>query len=400
MDILWPGAGMRIVDLGDGIAAAYAARLLADFGASVIKIECPDGGDSSRTFGPFPGDVPNPEASGMFLYLNAGKRSVSGDVESTEGAAIVGRILQTADVVIEDRGPGWFDRLPFPPESLEERLVVCSISAYGQDGPKAGKKASEIGVYASGGMMYITGDGSREPLVHGGSQAAHLSGVNAASACLAAHMLAKTTGRGQRIDISEQEVIATTIFPALNIYSHTGGVMKRAPSGIANLVNSSPMETNDGYIMPSYAGLGDFQALAAFLEVPELGDERFSTPERRAANAEEIDELAGPAFRSRSKQDIFHNGQEWRLTFTAVQDGKDLVDCPQLGARHFFAEQEHPIAGTVKTPGRVPADIGDARADQLGPAPTLGQHTRSVLEALGLATGDIGKLLDDGLIQL
>jgi crotonobetainyl-CoA:carnitine CoA-transferase CaiB-like acyl-CoA transferase len=146
-------------------------------------------------------------------------------------------------------------------------------------------------------MMYITGDGSRQPLVHGGSQAAHLSGVNAASACLAAHMLAKTTGRGQRIDISEQEVIATTIFPALNIYSHTGGVMKRAPSGIANLVNSSPMETNDGYIMPSYAGLGDFQALAAFLEVPELGDERFSTPERRAANAEEIDELAGPAFR-------------------------------------------------------------------------------------------------------
>jgi crotonobetainyl-CoA:carnitine CoA-transferase CaiB-like acyl-CoA transferase len=373
--------------------------MLADFGADVIKIERPGVGDSSRSFGPFADGVVDPEASGMFLYLNAGKRSVAIDVECEAGAAIVGRLLQTADLVIEDHGPGWFDALAFPAQSVSERLIVCSISAYGQEGPKAHFAASDMAAYAAGGMMYITGDGSRQPVVHGGHQASHLAGVNAASACLAAYMLAKATGRGQQIDISKQEVVAATIFPALNIYSHTGGVMKRAPSGIANLVNSSPMETSDGYIMPSYAGLGDFQALSSFLEVPELADERFSTPELRAMHAEEIDELVAPVFARRSKHDLFHNGQEWRLTFTAVQDGKDLINCPHLAEREFFQEPEQTAAGRVKMPGRIPAERGESQPVPLLPAPTLGQHTASVLEALGFTAHEIAALATDGVVQ-
>lgn len=390
MENLWRGTGARVVDLGDGIAASYAARLLADFDADVIKIEPPEAGDSSRAAGPFAGDRPDPETSGMFHYLNAGKRSVALDVSDAEGSEILAKLLQSADVVIEDRGRGWFDSLLLH-DSLPAHIVICSISPYGQDGPKSGFRASELGVYAAGGMMYVTGDGSREPVAHGLHQAAHLAGVNAASACLAALMLARATGQGQRIDISEQEVVAMTIFPALNIYSHTGGVMRRAPSGIANLVNSSPMETNDGYIMPSYAGLGDWQALASFLDVPELADERFLTAEGRLAHAAEIDALAAPALRARSKHDVFHEGQEWRLTFTAVQDAADLLTCPHLEERMFFREEEI-AGGAVKMPGRVPAELGAAKPTRLATAPELGAHTNAVLIALGLSGSEIAEL--------
>ena len=391
----WHEASPRIVDLGDGIAASYATRLLADFGADVVKIE-PFTGDSLRAAGPFPADDAGPERSGMFAYLNAGKRSVALDVRKPEGAEVLSRLLSSADVVVESHGPGWFDSLSL--QGVFGRLVVCSISPYGLDGPKARYRASDLGVYAAGGMLYITGDGSREPVLHGLHQAAHLAGVNAASASLAALMLARLTGEGQRIDVSEQETVAMTIFPALNIYSHTGGVMRRAPSGIASLVNSSPMETADGYIMPSYAGLGDWQTLSSFLDLPELMDERFTTPESRLTHAGEIDTLVGPVFRSRSKRDLFHEGQEWRLTFTAVQDARDLAECPHLHQREYFRSCD--VDGReVRMPGRVPAEAGHATPAVLGRPPHLGEHSFEVLTALGVGAAEWDHLRASGVVR-
>src|SRR5581483_3016505 len=221
---LWRASSLRVVELGGGIAAAYAARLLADVGADVIKVEPPGRGDAARRAGPFPGDVPHAEKSGLFLYLNFNKRSITLDIEQPAGADLLGRLLADADVLIENLGPGQLDAVPAQ-GPLPDRLVVCSITPYGQTGPKASWPASELGVYAAGGMLYITGDGTREPVKHGLNQAAHLAGVNAAAATLSAALLARRTGRGQDIDISEQETVAQTMFPALNIYSHTGGVM-------------------------------------------------------------------------------------------------------------------------------------------------------------------------------
>lgn len=387
---LWNGSGLRVVELGSGISAAYATRLLADFGADVIKVEPPGSGDETRHLGPFPGDIPNPEKSGLFLYLNFGKRAITLDVQTPDGADLLALLLSDADVLIENLGPGGLEALPLPGDA-PRRLVICSISPFGQDGPRAREAASEIGVYAAGGMLYVTGDADHPPVKHGLDQAAHLAGVNAAAAALAAAMLARETGWGQQIDISEQEVVAQTIFPALNLYSHTGGVMTRSSGGAANLVASNPMPTSDGYIMPSYAGFGAWESLAAFLDLPELAEERFLTPTGRQTYGEEIDRIAAPKLAATPKSLLFHGGQEWQLTFTAVQTPADLVTCPHLDERGFFVEQQHPVAGIVRMPGMVPFASAIGRTP-VRPAPSLGEHTAAVLTELGVAPDELPAL--------
>jgi crotonobetainyl-CoA:carnitine CoA-transferase CaiB-like acyl-CoA transferase len=386
------------VELGSGISAAFGARLLAGFGADVIKVEAPAAGDETRRAGPFPDDEPHPEKSGLFLFLNVNKRAITLDVATLTGAALLARLLVEADVLIESLGAGRLDTLPLPEGALHDRLVVCSISTYGQDGPKAGYLGSELTAYASGGMMYITGDGLREPLKQGLNQAAHLAGVNAASASLAAVIGARISGQGQRIDISEQETVAWITFPALNLYSHTGGVMKRGPGNVPRLVNSRPMEASDGWVMPSYAGLGTWwEGFAAFMGQPELAAEHLLTPAGRQEHAAEIDAIAGPRLKAQPKQQIFHGGQEAGLTLTALQDAAEVVESPQLVERGFFVEQQHPVAGTVRMPGMVPFASNTPRTP-VSPAPLLGQHNAGVFAALGLTPEDIAGLTGAGIV--
>jgi len=382
---LWDGDGLRVVELGSGISAAFGARLLSDFGAQVIKVEAPTG-DEARLAGPFPGDKSDPEKSGLFLYLNYNKRAITLDIETAEGASVLASLLAEADVVIENLGAGRFASLPFAEGALPERLIVCSISPYGQDGPKSGYLGSEIGAYASGGMMFITGEAEREPLKQALNQAGHHSGVNAASAILTASFLQRRFGRGQHIDISEQETMMMTVFPALTTYVYTGGVMRRGRGNVPRLISSMPMPTKDGWIMPSYAGLGTWwDAFAAFMEVPEATTEEFSTQGGRRQQGALIDELFGPKFKERPTAEIFHQGQEWGLTLTALQSVADVTESSHLVERDFFVEQDHPVAGRVKMPGPVPRVPGMERQPRR-PAPLLGQHNEEIFAALGLGT--------------
>lgn len=406
MPDLWSDQGMRVLELGEGISAPYAARLLADFGADVLKVEPPGRGDEARRAGPFPGDIPHPEKSGRFLYLNYGKRSITLDLHAPDARPLLLRLIEDADVVVENLGPGVLDAL-LDGARCPARLVSCSISPFGQDGPKAGYHGTEITAYAAGGMMYITGEGDREPVKHGLDQAAHLSGVSAASAILTAVMLARRTGQGQRIDISEQETVAQTIFPALNLYSHLGAVMKRAPSGGTNVLNSAPMPASDGWVMPSYAGIGQWwESFAGFVERPELLDERFLTPDGRREHGQEIDEQAGPVFAGRTKAQLFHGGQEWGLTMTAVQTSEDIANCPHLDERGFYVQTDHPVAGAFAMPGPIPlVRYADPQGGSPGdpqrsprPAPLLGEHTEDVLAALGLDRAEMVRLRNTGVI--
>ncbi len=377
----WRPEGLRIVELGSGISAAFAARLLADWGADVIKIEDP-GGDAARRAGPFPGDRPHPEHSGLFLYLNFNKRGVTLDASTEDGRNTLKALLADADAVIENLGSGAFDALTrgLP---LAERLVVCSISPYGQDGPKAGYLGSEISAYASGGLMYMTGSDDRPPVKHGFNQAAHLSGVNAAAATLAAVRLARETGAGPRIDISEQETVAMTIFPALTVYSHTGADVKRAPVTLPRLATSQAMEAEDGWIMPSDAGIDVWwETFAGFVGRPELLEEPFAAPESRHQNENAIDDVVAPAFRARTKDEIFHGGQERGLTLSSIQTPEEIARCPHLAERGYFVVQNHPSAGPIRMPGMVPLTGGLVDRTPSRPAPLAGQHNTEVLRAL------------------
>jgi crotonobetainyl-CoA:carnitine CoA-transferase CaiB-like acyl-CoA transferase len=395
---LWGDSGLRVVELGSGISAAFGARLLADFGADVIKVEPPVEGDTSRSAGPFPGDVPHPERSGLFLYLNFGKRGVTLDPRTPAGAGLLARLLADADIVIENLGAGEFDPL-LPEGAPPRRLVICSISPYGQTGPKAHYLGSELSAYASGGMMYMTGTDDRPPVKHGYNQASHLAGVNAASASLAAAMLAKRTGIGQRIDISEQETVAMTVFPALNVYSHTGGVVKRAPVDLPKLATSQAMEASDGWIMPSDAGIYVWwDTFASFVDRPELLEEPFASRDSRNLHEGMIDDVVGPAFKERTRADLFHGGQEVGLTMSAIQSSDETANCEHLSERGFFVDQVHPVAGPVRMPGMVPLTGGVIDRTPSRPAPTLGQHNREVFGALGISDAELESLRRDGVI--
>src|SRR5215216_3972368 len=376
------GGGLRVIELGSGISAAYGARLLADFGADVIKVETPGIGDSSRAMGPFPGNVPDPERSGMYLYLNVNKRGITLDLGQPEDVRLFAALVAGGDVVIENLGAGELDRVTAA-ITLPRHLVVCSISPYGQDGPKATYLGSEISAAASGGMMGMTGIAEHGPVKQGLHQASHLAGVNAASAILAAAMLAQHTGRGQRIDISEQEVVALTVFPALNVYTHTGGVVKRAPRTLPRVATSQAMCAADGWVMPSDAGIDVWwEAFAGFVERPQLLEPRFLNRDTRHLHDGEIDAIVGSAFAARTKADLFHNGQAFGLTISAIQTPAEIATCPHLETRGFFVAQQHPIAGSLRMPGMVPQTGGVIPRAPRRPAPTLGQHNAEVLPSL------------------
>jgi crotonobetainyl-CoA:carnitine CoA-transferase CaiB-like acyl-CoA transferase len=375
---MWRGNGLRVVELGSGIAAAFGARLLADFGADVIKVEPPTG-DSSRRSGPFEGDTPDPERSGIFLYLNHGKRCVTLDLDTSEALDRLSALLSDADAVIENLGPRVFDRLAERLPPLPDRLVVCSISPYGQDGPKAHLHGSELSAYASSGMMVMTGLADRPPVKQGLHQGEHLAGVNAAAATLAASMLARRHGTGQRIDISLQETVALSGFPALNVYTHTGAVVKRAPATLAQLMTSQAMPASDGWIMPSDAGIDVWwDSFVAYLDRPELLEPPFDTSTGRRANHEQLDRITGEAFHQRTKADLFHTGQAFGLTMSSIQTPEEIAACPHLEERSYFVEQNHPIAGRVRMPGPVPQTRGAIDRSVSRPAPLLGQHNDEV----------------------
>jgi crotonobetainyl-CoA:carnitine CoA-transferase CaiB-like acyl-CoA transferase len=395
---LWQGDGLRVIELGSGISAAFGARLLADFGADVIKVEPPVAGDSTRREGPFPGDAPDLERSGLFLYLNFNKRGITLDPGDDAGMELLGALIADADIVVENLGAGAFDRV-VPAHLLPGRLVVCSISPFGQDGPKAHYLGSETSAYASGGLMFMTGMDDRPPVKHGYNQAGHLAGVNAASACLAAVMLAKRTGRGQRIDISEQETVAMTIFPALNVYSHTGADVKCAPDTLPKLATSQAMEASDGWIMPSDAGIDVWwETFAEFVDRPELLQPPFAERDMRHQHENAIDDVVGPAFRGRTKADLFHGGQERGLTISSIQTPEEVANCEHLAARGYFVSQEHPVAGTVRMPGMVPMTGGVIDRAPTRPAPTLGQHNAEVFGALGVSELMLKSLREAGVI--
>jgi crotonobetainyl-CoA:carnitine CoA-transferase CaiB-like acyl-CoA transferase len=376
----WQGDGLRVVELGGGIAAAFGARLLADAGADVIKVEPPEG-DPARRLGPFPDDQPHPERSGMFRYLNHGKRGVVLDLEQPTEVERLHRLLATADVVVENLGAGVFDRLTAGRE-LPQRLVVCSISPFGQEGPKAGYLGSELCAYASGGMMHQTGGADRPPVKQGLHQAEHLAGVNAAAASIACALHARRTEVGRRIDVSLQETVALTIFPALNVYTHTGAVVKRSPAALPQLMTSQAMRAADGWIMPSDAGIDVWwDAFAAYLERPELLEPPFDTSAGRRAAHEAVDRITGEAFRERTKLDLFHTGQQWGLTMASIQSPDEIAACPQLAERDFWIDDQHAEGGALRMPGPVPR-FGRAGELSTRPAPHLGEHTAEVVASL------------------
>ncbi len=393
--------GIRVLDLTHHVAGPYCTKLLADFGADVIKVERPGSGDPTRRRGPFVGDDPHPDKSLPFLYLNTSKRSVTLDIKSEDGRAILEKLVRESDVLVESFRPTLLPSLGLDYEALKRvnpSLVMVSISNFGQSGPYRDYEASDIVEYALGGLMYIFGSNDREPLKHALDQAQYKAGTNAASGAAIAVLHQQLTGQGQCVDVSIQESIASALRDTASAFAYTGTVKWRQPK-LAGEVPRVPVETSDGYIMPIVFGGDDWHESVKFLDDPELEDARFATPEGRLQHGEELDRVLAETFRRRKKFDLFYAAhKERRLIYGVVQGPDEVLDNPQYRARGYFVEVDHPVAGRIPYPG-APFIMGATPWKARSPAPLLGQHNSQVYcDGLGYSPDGLARLSAAGVV--
>jgi crotonobetainyl-CoA:carnitine CoA-transferase CaiB-like acyl-CoA transferase len=368
---------VRVLDISQGIAGPFCARLLADYGAEVIKVE-PPSGDPLRRMGPFFQDDPHLEKSLFFLVMNLNKLGITLNLETEGGRRLFRELVREADVVVESFKPGYLASLGLDYESLAKinpRLIMTSITPFGQTGPYSQYKGEEIVYYAMGVIMSISGTSDREPLKHGGFQAQYEAGLNGAAATAAALFLQQNTGEGQQIDISITECVNSTLVINQPYYAFTGAIQgRRRPKGT---LFGTPMPCKDGYVLSQPGGGATWETLATFYGKPELLEPRFADQAQRPDHGEELDAILLDAIKDRGKWELFKAASELRMLFGLVQDPKELAECPQLAARGFYREVEHPVIGRIKCPA-VLFNYSLTPYQLRHPAPLLGQHNEEV----------------------
>ena len=396
MDLL---QGVRVIELGGDTSAPFCGKLLAQYGAEVIKVEEPSSGDPSRRKGPFAGDDPHPEKSLPFLYLNAGKLGVTLDVSSRTGRGILQQLLAGADILVENFAPAESGSLGLRYSDwsdINPALITVSITPFGLSGPYRDLPATDIEVFAYSGHLYHSGDSDREPLRNALDQSWYVAGANAASACLAALFQRLASGKGQQVEVSAMECLATHLVQAVPYFNFMGAIKGRRPvrgSGFEEL-----MSARDGYVVPSVQGSQPWAVVAGLIGMEELKDERFATGAGRIENGEELKELLIQALAEWDRKPLFQASGERRLVFGMAQDSADLYECPHLAEREFFVEVDHDVAGSALYPGLGPRLSTGARQATI-PAPLLGQHNHAMFrDRLGFSGEDLACLRANGII--
>jgi crotonobetainyl-CoA:carnitine CoA-transferase CaiB-like acyl-CoA transferase len=393
-------ASIRVLDLTQYIAGPFCTKLMADFGAEVIKVEPPGAGDVSRGYGPFKYGLPDREASGLYLYCNTNKKSITLDIETDTGREIARRLASQVDVVVESFPPGRMAALGLGYEALSAsnpRLVMLSISMFGQDGPWRDWKADEVNLHAISGLMSITGDPDREPLKNGGHQALYNTGINAFTAVTVASYAQQTLGVGQHVDVSAYETMSFLLEPPRVLQASQQGTFTERVGNKTTLLPAA-----DGHVNVIRGGSGVFVEVLAKV----TGNEAFVAPHLRnaplvgpgAAEAnEEIEALLMPWTIEHGKEEFYHAGQAGGQNFGYVASPEDMLNSPHLKAREYYVEVDHPVAGRLAYPG-APFKMSDSPW-RAGRAPLLGEHNEEVYSGmLGYSRADMADLSRAGVI--
>jgi CoA:oxalate CoA-transferase len=376
-------SGVKVLDLSEDIAGSFCARLLADYGSDVLKLE-PPGGAALRRMGPFYHDDPDPEKSLFFLVLNLNKKGATLNLKTSAGQAILKHLVQHVDVIVETYAPGYLTSLGLGYDDLRQlnpSLIITSITPFGQIGPYAGYKGEEIVEYAMSMIMSISGLQGREPLKHGGFQAQYEGGLFAAGATSMALFAQQNTGQGEHVDVSITECVASTMMATQTIYPFIGGTQARRRAEGSMFEN--PMPCQDGWIIVQAGGGATWEDLANFFEAPELLEPRFADRAQRAQHTQEMDQIILDSIKNKGKWELFPRAAQARMLFGIVQTPSELAECPQLESRNFYREVEHPVMGQLKVPAEL-FKFSETPYQLHLPAPTLGQHNREIyVEGLG-----------------
>jgi CoA:oxalate CoA-transferase len=392
--------GVKVLDLTHCVAGPYCTKLLADYGAEVIKIERPGIGDGARRMGPFHGDTPHPEKSGLFLYLNTNKLGITLNLKSEDGIRILRELIKDADILVENFRPGVMFSLGLGYEEMEKlnpRLVMTSISNFGQTGPYRDYKATEIVSDAMGGWMSIIGDPTREPLKTGGKQAQFVSGLFGAIGTMTAFHDQQSSAIGQHIDISIMEAVLYIQMNLTSYYTYNGMLRKRIGNRVLPLPGAI-LPCRDGYVGAIAVTNSQWETLCDWMGMPELkADPRFASSPDRAKNVDELEAIIASWLIEHDQEELVREGQKRRLPFAAPASAKMLLESAHLNFRGYFVEVDHPATGKVRYPG------AQLRMDdlpyELKRAPLLGEQNEEIYcRRLGYTEEDLVRMREQGII--
>ncbi len=397
-------AGLRVIECGHMVAAAYATKLMADLGAEVIKVEPPCGGDRSRRRGPFPGGTPHPEKSGLFLYLNTNKRGITLDLNHPRGRELLAELISNTDLLVHNYSPPEMAGHGMDFGALSQRnpqLVMTSITPFGLTGPHRDYQATDLTLWNAGGVAYLNGGGPGSddlpPLRPFGQQAEFQGGLNGAVASLGALFARVQSRQGQHVAISIQESVAAILELAFEFWPYMGLIASRL--GHKPIQPLDFLECRDGWIFLCCVEESQWRTFVDVMGNPEWASmELFANRLARAQNWDALKLFLQEWAQSQSVDEIYKAGQARRVPLAPVSTMTDLLASDHLKARGFFAVIDHPQTGRLQYPG-APYELSATPWTIRHPAPLLGQHNTEVYAGeLGLSTAALADLQQAGVI--
>lgn len=389
-------SGIRVIDLTRVLAGPFATMILGDLGADIIKVERPGEGDDSRSYGPYQ----NGE-SAYFTSINRNKRSLTLDLKQPEGREILLKLIEQADVLVENYRPGTMERLGLGYQRLQAvnpRLIYAAISGFGQSGPYSDRAAYDAVVQAMGGIMSITGSPDGGPTRVGPSIGDLSAGLFGTIGILAALHSRQLTGRGQLVDVAMLDCQVALLENAIARYLVTGEVPRPAGNRHSSIVPFETFQTGDGEIMVAAGNDALWRKLCVAIGRPELADDpRFLTNPLRQQHYHELRPLLAAALATRSTAQWLQELEQAGVPNGPINSVDRVIVDPQVLAREMIVQVEHPVAGQVTMAG-IPVKLSATPGTIRCPAPLLGQSSLEILQELGYSPEQVAELRQKGVI--
>ncbi len=385
-----PLDGVRVLELARILAGPWAGQTLADLGAEVIKVERPGAGDDTRGWGPpFMQNVNGGQLSSAYnLACNRGKRSIAVDLETPDGQRIVRKLAARSDVLIENFKLGGLAKYGLDYASLtldNPRLIYCSITGFGQDGPYAHRAGYDLLVQGMGGIMDITGDPDGEPTRIGVAFADVFTGVYSALAITAALKEREATGKGSHIDMALLDTMVSVLANQALFYLVSGEPPKRMGNAHASVVPYQTFPTRDGWMLIACGNDGQFAKMMALLGDPAMSkDERYRTNAARVVNRDTLIPRLFELTKKLSKAELAEKFEAVGVPAGPINTLAEVFADPQVIARGMRLDRAHPAAKGGSIPGvRSPITINGRRAAAERAQPMVGEHTDEILREIG-----------------
>ncbi len=392
-----PLEGIKVLDLSRALAGPYCTMMLADMGAEVIKIEMPERGDDSRAWGP-----PFVEGeSAYFISVNRNKKSMTLNLKKEKSIEIIHRLIKQSDVLIENFRPGTMEKLSLSYDEVKEinpKIIYCSISGFGQDGPYRLLPGMDQVLQGMGGLMSITGEPEGPPIKVGVAVADIAGGMFAAYGIVVALFNRETGGKGQMIDLSLLDCQVAWLTYRAGSFFASGEIPKPLGSGHPVIVPYQAFKAKDVYVNVAAGNDQLWQKFCKALGLENImNEQRFATNAMRVKNREEIIKIIGDVICTKKADEWLKILTEAGVPCGPIYNMDKIFSDPQVLHREMVKELEHPTAGKIKVTG-IPIKLSNTPGEILKAPPVLGQHTKEILSELGFKEIEIEKLYEEKVI--